>query len=281
MLTLLFAPSLAGDLTDEQVLAEIAATDAWRSKRVCSHAPRPGPAGWAEGLEEGWAMGQVEVPGEDAWQTWGVMVIDAPIGAAWRAVNSDDRVNEVYAEHWNGTVELAEGLDFHDRRVYWQHFSLPWPISDRWGAVRIRANPEVFLASDGLVWEHCMESTPGAPYLATPGRQALAEKSVEMDFMRGGSWLVALSDGRTAFEIYSWFDMGGNLPAGLLSKLARSDLEMARDVYLELIEDASVQGSEAYVYPDELPLHLGRPAPAPAKPVVEEEQAPEAEGAAP
>jgi len=158
------------------------------------------------------------VPGHRAKKAFGVVVLNAPIGRVWAAVNDE---NSKVAYTKIGFLEVLKGEACVSGRRVFQYLPVRF-VSDRWWVVEQTANQRLFEASDGRVREMRWMSVDDEPVSAAS--REWAEKGIRIAYTQGSWFLVEIDANHTLVEYYVWSDPGGNIPAGLASSFASGSI---------------------------------------------------------
>jgi len=158
------------------------------------------------------------VPGHKAKKAFGVVVLDAPIGRVWAAVNDENSKVE-YTKI--GFLEVLKGKACVSGRHVFQYLPVRF-VTDRWWIVEQIANSELFDASGGRVREMRWTSVDDEPSTSTS--RTWSEKGMRIAYTQGAWFLVEIDPTHTLVEYYVWSDPGGSIPAGLASSFASGSI---------------------------------------------------------
>ena len=168
------------------------------------------------------------VAGHKAKKAYAVGIVGVPIDSFWRAINDDPRKVD-YTKL--GYAEVLSGGVCGTRRQVFQYLPVSL-MTDRWWAFEVRANTGLHEASAGALREQYWTSDAATEPL-TASAQAWADKGMSVVFTQGAWLLMALADGSTLVEYYSWADPGGAVPAGLASSFAAGSI---KDTFASMTE---------------------------------------------
>ncbi len=196
------------------------------------------------------ATGLQIVDGVEAGKAWGLLMLDLPAAAVWKAVNSD----ELFANVMPVTHSVVvSGRQHAYGRVVFQYMPLPL-VDDRWWLTKMYFNEKLFTQSGGrmmeLYWSDVMDRTD----LLDEELKELVEDGYPVDFTHGSWMVVDLGENQSLIEYYVWSDPGGSIPAGPASQFAGGAVDDTLLAAAKLAEMHAKKGTPGYVYPDGTPV---------------------------
>ncbi len=213
---LLLTSALAA--TPEQVAQRVDEIRDLRKLRITEAIPTIDEAHYAVAARHEVSTDLQSVDGHKAKKAFGVVVLNAPIGRVWAAVNDE---NSKVAYTKIGFLEVLQGKACESGRRVFQYLPVRF-VTDRWWIVEQTANDALFEASDGRVREMRWKSVDDAP--STASSREWAEKGMRIAYTQGSWFLVEIDATHTLVEYYVWSDPGGSIPAGLASSFASGSI---------------------------------------------------------
>jgi hypothetical protein len=182
-------------------------------------------------------------------KAWGVLVVDLPVEAVWMAINDEARMAGRLP------VSMSTVIGGQARKAPRRVFEyMPLPIvSDRWWVVDVAHNAALYEASGGRLWEASWSDATAGASLPSGAVGEAAADGHPVDWTYGGWLLVALADGRTVVEYYSWSDPGGAIPAGA-SRFAGGAVRQTLTAIAALAAENVGRDRSGFVRPDGRPL---------------------------
>ena len=175
-------------------------------------------------------------------RVWGVSFIEEPPSSVWIAIIDDPHL------HLSSEVlEYALESSTPERKVLYQLLDLPFPISDRFWIIEISSNADVYARSGGLLWRREWRSIEngqwGGVYSLPTELQSGALSAVYAP-VNEGSWTL-LPVGVGTIVLYEGrADSAGNLPMGLVDRIALENVERTLSRLDEIASEAEAHYGE-------------------------------------
>jgi hypothetical protein len=205
----------AGNLSPDEVLAEVRALDVFRANRI-ANAPRIPDSAYRTAATGRVSKAVIPSGGSAAGKAWGVYVSNVPVETFWKAIN-----DEPHVVGWLPVDESAvlQGRARGNDALVFQYISVPVPgVSDRYWITRGRFNAQMFADSSRKLWELSWTQDKNASLAGTQWESKVADAVLVP--RSDGSWLlIPLTDGRTVVEYTAWSDPGGNIPVWVTNRL--------------------------------------------------------------
>lgn len=219
----------------------------WHEERVASQPPLVPEHAWQQAFAGTPATGLELVAGSETGKAWGLAVFDLRVETLWKAVTDAGNSARFLPVRYSEVIASPR----QDGALIFQMMSLP-VVSNRWWCVRQEHNGALYNSSSKQVWELAWhEQRDGA---CNAGTESYREEAVEL-LWNAGSWmLIALSEGRTAVEYYSWSHPGGKLPAEQISRFAASRVVQTMEGLAEMARWEESSRATGFYRPDGQPL---------------------------
>lgn len=156
--------------------------------------------------------------------------VDGAVGVGWLPYANEHiwvgALDDVHNHLADGLTEVwLEGTS-PGHKVLYQHYDVPAPFADRHWVVVVEHNPDLYAATDGVVWERVWD-------LDERGTKALSDvpedtvdnpdESLWTPVNQGGWTLVPAGEGAiVVYQVRS--DIGGNVPDELVVRFAMTSL---------------------------------------------------------
>lgn len=185
----------------------------------------------------------------------GFMLLRKPRLATWlAALHPDFPRNSMLTE-----VRLMQDDAGHS--MWYQHLSLPWPITDRHWVVALQKDLDMARATEGFVWVHEWDLVPRGEEIAretvAAGRAegltpASVAKAIYLPSNRGAWVLFALDEDLTLLAYRVTTVVGGGIPDSWITTFAMAQLEGL----LREVDDLAATALEDYD-PERTPIYDG------------------------
>ena len=158
----------------------------------------------------------------------GYVLLRRPRVAVWLTALDPD-----FPDHSMLTETQLE-RDERGNSVWYQHLSLPWPITDRHWTISLRKDVEMARATEGLVWAHEWRLADDGERLA---REAVAAGRAGDLTLEGiedaiylpsndGAWILFSLDTKLTLVAYRVVtEVGGGIPESWIATFAMAQLE--------------------------------------------------------
>lgn len=216
-----WAVGVAAAADPATIASRLTEIDTVRSLRAADGVPTIPASAYASVQSGGVETGIVSVEGHAAKKAWGIAVVDAPIDRLWAAINDD--VGGV-AYNKLESSEVISGARCSSGRGVIQLLPVPW-VTDRWWITFITANDAIASTTGGRVRENTWQSNNDPSLVTTATGQAAMDGGIPIEFTKGAWFLADIDGSSTLIEYYVWSDPGGNVPAGLASRMAAGGIE--------------------------------------------------------
>ena len=166
----------------------------------------------------------------------GLRIVEVPKLLVWLSLF--DGQHEPHPRYTRATLERGTDGSW----VRYQHVNLPWPLRDRHWVIDASKNRQLAADSDGTIWEHRWHLHDSGRSLALEAhedglvdrlKRRQMERSVYLPENRGAWTLLELDADKTLIVGHVHVDLGGLLPAGLVRRYSRSQLEAGLDALAE------------------------------------------------
>jgi len=246
-LFLLALPVRAGTVTEA-----VHASRDLRSGRLATEAPSI--PDWAyDRAESGEVAAGLSIEADQpVAKAWGVAVFDLPVEAVWMAVNDEESFPTVSKVT---VCEVVAGDKRRTGRLVFGYMPVGVPfVKDRWWMVSVHQNGEMYAASEGMLWEKAWTDATDRDRLDGSRVADFADAGQSLGFSRGSWLLQRLDEDRTLVEYFVWTDIGGRLPSGPISRLAKGAVRDQMRAIGRLAEEREDDSRAGWLGPDQQPL---------------------------
>jgi len=148
---------------------------------------------------------------------WGAVLVDAPIGRVWSAVNDFSSRTDYSKVAFS---EVQQGAHCGSGRQVFQYLPVGFPVSDRWWVSTLTINRALWQASGGRMRELWFQASTDPGLLRTEQAKAKAAEGVPVGKSEGGWLVIDAGAGRTLIEYFAYSEPGGSVPTSFANAFA-------------------------------------------------------------
>lgn len=148
---------------------------------------------------------------------WGVVVVDAPVGRVWAAVNDFSSRTDYSKVAFS---QVQQGEHCGSGRQVFQYLPVGFPVSDRWWVSTLTINESLWQASRGQLRELWFRASTDPALIRTDEARAKSAEGVPVGKSEGGWLVIDLGGGRTLIEYFAYSEPGGSVPTSFANAFA-------------------------------------------------------------
>jgi hypothetical protein len=229
---LLLLSTLASAVSPDELLGVVERTTALRAQRQGA-APPAIPAATYERVAKGETVSALtQVPGRTTKVAWGAVLVAAPVGRVWSAVN-DFSGRTDYSKVSYSQVQAGEHCG-SGRQVF-QYLPVGFPVSDRWWVSTLTVNRALWSASGGQVRELWFRASTDPAALRTDEARARAGAATPVGASEGAWFLIDVDGRHTLVEYHAYSEPGGSVPVSFANAFATGGVKGTLDAMVKLV----------------------------------------------